>query len=167
MRRYFLPSVDKLCTAYICELSSFLHCLERLNLYSAVEEWLGVSSVKSFFPEVKPFGRLSAPQLVHVQSRDSGQQNTCIFACVFNDLDTTVELHNTLNCSYCNFDESCQQHFTYVYGSRGMPNVYCCTFGFTIVMTTRCVECMFFFDDFFSAGRADTLQLQSVIAWHD
>ena len=85
---------------------------------------------------------------------------------VLNDLDTTVELHNTHNCSHCHSISGVNNISHICLRPREMSNVHCYNFGFTVVMTTRCVKCMFVFQCFFSAGRAKTLQLHGVIAWH-
>ena len=96
------------------------------KLFSPV--FLGASSVKSYLLEVKPFGKYSTPQFVHASGRYSSTLLFCLH--VFYDLDTTIESHNTLNCSHCHLHEWCQQHSAYLYATE--RNVKCSLLQFRL-----------------------------------
>ena len=116
---------------------------------------------------MKPIGILSAPQLTHASSEDSRRQNTSHPGM----LSTFWEQPSTYTIQFIArivISTSTKFHIQDA-TERNVKssNIYCCALRFTIVMTSRSMECIFaFFYDFFSAGIAKTLQLHSVIEWH-
>ena len=114
--------------------------------------------MKLFLLEVKPIGRLSAPQLTHASSGDSERQN----ASDPGVLSTFLEQPSRYTIRFiARIVISTSTTFHIVWSNIKSSNIYCCALRLTIVMRGMHFG---FFDDFFSAGIAKTLQLHSVIA---